>query len=73
MEASLLKQVHEIEEQIRGFCERRDRLAREAEQAEKEREKVSNWVRDLLDQRVDLRVENWKYGAGAWTAQGGER
>ena len=57
MEASLLKQVHEIEEQIRGFCERWDRLAKEAEQAEKEQQKVSNWVRDLLDQRVDLRVE----------------
>ena len=57
MEASLLKQVHEIEEQIRGFCERWDWLAKEAEQAEKEWEKVSNWVRDLLDQRVDLRVE----------------
>ena len=57
MEASLLKQVHEIEEQIRGFRERQDWLAMEAEQAEKEWEKVSNWVRDLLDQRVDLRVE----------------
>ena len=56
MEAPLLKQVHEIEEQIRGFCERQDQLAKEAEQAEKEWEKISNWVRDLLDQRVDLRV-----------------
>ena len=57
MEASLLKQVHEIEEQIRGFHKRWDQLAKEAEQAEKEWEKVSSWVRDLLDQRVDLRVE----------------
>ena len=57
MEASLLNQVHEIEEQIRGFHERWDWMAKEAEQAEKEWEKVSNWVRDLLDQRVDLRVE----------------
>ena len=32
-------------------------MAKEAEQAEKEWEKVSNWVRDLLDQRADLRVE----------------
>ena len=32
-------------------------MAKEAEQAEKEQEKVSNWFRDLLDQRVDLRVE----------------
>ena len=32
-------------------------MAKEAEQAEKEQKKVSNWVRDLLDQRVDLRVE----------------
>ena len=57
MEASLLKQVHEIEEQIRDFHERQDQLAKEAEQAGKEWEKVSNWVRDLLDQRVDLSVE----------------
>ena len=57
MEASLFKQVHEIEEQIRVFCEGQDQLAKEAEQADKEWEKVSNWVRDLLDQRVDLRVE----------------
>ena len=57
VEAALLKQVHEIKEQIRGVCERQDLLAKEAEQAEKEQEKVSNWVRDLLDQRVDLRVE----------------
>ena len=32
-------------------------MAKEAEQAEKEQEKVSNWVRDLLDQRVDVRIE----------------
>ena len=57
MEASLLKQVHEIEEQIRGFRERWDQLVKEAEQAEKEWEKVSSWVRHLLDQRVHLRVE----------------
>ena len=57
IEASLLKQVHEIEEQIRAFHERWDWLTKEAEQAEKEWEMVSNWVRDLLDQRVDLRVE----------------
>ena len=32
-------------------------MAQEAEQAEKEQEKVRNWLRDLLDQRADLRVE----------------
>ena len=57
MEAPLFKQVHEITEQTRGFCERWDQLAQEAEQAEKGLEKVNNWVRDLLDQRADLRVE----------------
>ena len=62
MEASLLKQVHEIEEQIRGFCERWDHLAKEAKQTEKEWEKVSNWFRDLLDQRADLRVEIGRMG-----------
>ena len=57
IEAFLLKQVHEIEKQIREFCERQDWLAKEVEQAEKEWEKVSIWVRDLFDQRADLRVE----------------
>ena len=33
MEASLFKQVHEIEEQIRAFHERCDWLAQEAQQA----------------------------------------
>ena len=60
MEATLLKQVHEIEEQIRVFCEQQDYLAQEAEKAEKEREEISNLVRDLLDQRADLRTEVWK-------------
>ena len=32
-------------------------MAQETEQAEKEQEKVRNWLRDLLDQRADLRVE----------------
>ena len=54
---TLLKQVHEIEEQIRGFHEQWDHLAQEAERAEKEREQISNWVRDLLNQRADLRIE----------------
>ena len=55
-----LKQVHEIKEQIRGFHEQWEHLAQEAERAEKEREQISNWVRDLLDQRPDLRIEIWK-------------
>ena len=60
MEAALLKQVHEIEEQIRGFCKWWDHLAQEAERAKKEKEQINNWVRDLLDQRADLRIEIWK-------------
>ena len=57
MEATLLKQVHEIEEQIRGFHEQQDHSAQWAERAEKEREHISNWVIDLLDQRADLRIK----------------
>ena len=60
METILLKQVHEIKEQIRGFCEWWDHLGEEAEKAEKEREQINNWVRDLLDQRAALRTEIWK-------------
>ena len=50
MEATLLKQVHEIKEQIRGFHELWDCLAQEEERAEKEREQISNWVGGLLDE-----------------------
>ena len=57
MEATLLKQVHEIEEQIRGFCQWQDCVAQETGRAEKEREQFSKWVSDLLDQRADLRNE----------------
>ena len=57
MEAALLKQIHEIKEQIRDFCERQDQLAKEAVQTDKEWEKVSNLVMDLLDQGAELRVE----------------
>ena len=54
---TLLKQVKDFEDQIRGFCHWWDCLAQEADKAEKEWEKISNWVRDLLDQRADLRDE----------------
>ena len=39
------------------FHKRQNQLAQGAKQAEKEWEKVSNWVRDLLNQGVDLSVE----------------
>ena len=45
MEATLLKQVHEIEEQTRVFCEWWDHLTQEAKRAEKEREQIRNWVK----------------------------
>ena len=63
MEASLLKQVHEIEKQIRGFCERQDQLAKEAEQVEKEQEKVSNWVGIswTREQTLGLNLEVWSW------------
>ena len=56
IEATLLKQVHEIKEQIRGFGQWQDCLAQEAERPEKQQVKISNWVRDLLDQRF----RTWK-------------
>ena len=40
METALLKQVYEIKKQIRWFHERWDQLAQEAEQAEKEWERL---------------------------------
>ena len=37
------------------FC-----LAQEAEDAEKEREWMSNWVHDLMDQRYEIKAEIWR-------------
>ena len=35
-------------------------LAQEAEDAEKEREWMSNWVHDLMDQRYEIKAEIWR-------------
>ena len=35
-------------------------MAQEVEKAGKELEWISNWVRDFLDQRVDVRDEIWR-------------
>ena len=35
-------------------------LAQEAEDAEKEREQMSNWVCDLMDQRHEIKAEIWR-------------
>ena len=35
-------------------------MAQEAEDAEKERERMSNWVRDLMDQRYEIKAEIWR-------------
>ena len=49
--------MRDIEDEIRGFCHQWDCLAQEAERAEKDLKQISNGVRDLLDQRADLRDE----------------
>ena len=57
IENTLLKQVRDIEDEIRGYHHQWDCLVQEADRAEKDLEQISNGVRDLLDQRTDLRDE----------------
>ena len=44
-------------EGMRELCQQQDCLAKEAEEAEKERDRMGNWVHDLIDQRSDLQGE----------------
>ena len=44
-------------DEMRSLCHKWDHLAQKTDQAEKVWEKISNWVSDLLDQRVDVRCE----------------
>ena len=48
--------------EIKKLHDRQNHLAQEAEDAENNRDKMSNWVCDLRDQRHDVKVDIWRWG-----------
>ena len=57
---AFIMQVEEMVDELRGQHHQWDCLAQEADKAEKQREWMSNWVSDLLDQRADVNDELWR-------------
>ena len=53
-------QAEELVDEIRRLCHWQNCLSQEAGDTEKERDKMSNWVCDLFDQRADVRDDFWK-------------
>ena len=53
-------EMKEAVAEIKRLHQKRICLAQEAEDAEKERERMSNWVHDLMDQRHEIKAEIWR-------------
>ena len=53
-------EMKEVVAEIKRLHQKHICLAQEAEDAEKERERMSNWVRDLMDQRCEIKTEIWR-------------
>ena len=51
--------MKEVVAEIKRLHQKHICLAQEAEDAEKEREQMSNWVHDLMDQRYEIKAEIW--------------
>ena len=50
----------EVEELVAEIKKKHIHLAQEAEDAEKQRDRMCNWVLDLKDQKYDVQKEIWK-------------
>ena len=53
-------EMEEVVAEIKRLHQKHICLAHEAEDAEKEREWMSNWVHDLMDQRHEIKAEIWR-------------
>ena len=53
-------EMEEVVAEIKRLCQKHICLAQEAEDAVKERERMSNWVHDLMDQRHEIKAEIWR-------------
>ena len=54
------REMEEVVAEIRRLCQKHINLAQEAEHAEKERDKMFNWVHDLMDQRHEVKTDIWR-------------
>ena len=60
MATAFATEMKEVLAEIKRLCQKCICLAQEAEDAEKERERMSNWVHDLMDQRHEIKAEIWR-------------
>ena len=60
MATAFATEMEEVVAEIKRLCQKHICLAQEAEDAEKEREQMSNWVHDLTDQRSEIKAEIWR-------------
>ena len=54
---AFMMQTEEMVDEMKGLHHMQNCFTRKTDQAEKEWKKISNWVSDLLDQRVEVRCE----------------
>ena len=60
MATALSTEMKEVVAEIKRLHQKHICLSQEAEDAEKERERMSNWVHDLMDQRYEIKAEIWR-------------
>ena len=60
MATAFATEMEEVVAEIKRLHQKHICLAQEAEDAEKEREQMSNWVCDLMDQRYEIKAEIWR-------------
>ena len=53
-------QAEELIVEIKRLCQKHNHLSQEAEDAEKQGDKMSNWVCDLMDQRHNVKADIWR-------------
>ena len=60
MATAFATEMKEVVAEIKRLHQKRISLAQEAEDAEKQRDRMCNWVLDLKDQKYDVQKEIWK-------------
>ena len=60
MASAFATEMEEVVAEIKRLCQKHISLAQEAGDVEKEREQMSNWVRDLMDWRHEIKAEIWR-------------
>ena len=60
MATAFATEMKEVVAEIKRLHQKRICLAQEAEDAEKERERMSYWICDLMDQRHEIKAEIWR-------------